>query len=110
MQEALTNVRRHAGARTACVVLQREESVLRVTVRDDGRGLPKGHRAGVGLGSMRERAAELGGICVVSGAPGGGTRVEVMLPLLSAVGAAPADRRPPGDGPGKTSPTTMASP
>ncbi len=110
VQEALTNVRRHAGARTACVVLQREESVLRVTVRDDGRGLPKGHRAGVGLGSMRERAAELGGICVVSGAPGGGTRVEVMLPLLSAVGAAPADRRPPGDGPGKTSPTTMASP
>jgi signal transduction histidine kinase len=55
--------------------------VLRVTVRDDGRGLPKGHRAGVGLGSMRERAAELGGICVVSGLPDAGTQVEVMLPL-----------------------------
>lgn len=83
VQEALTNVRRHAEARTACVVLQREESVLRVTVRDDGRGLPKGHRAGVGLGSMRERAAELGGICVVSNLPDAGTQVEVMLPLSS---------------------------
>ncbi|WP_336210899.1 sensor histidine kinase [Nonomuraea sp. LPB2021202275-12-8] len=92
VQEALTNVRRHAQASNAAVVLQRERSVLRMTISDDGRGLPEGHRSGVGLGSMRERAAELGGICVVSGAPGLGTRVEVMLPLLPAGvdgGAAP---------------------
>ncbi|WP_433435136.1 sensor histidine kinase [Nonomuraea sp. CA-141351] len=84
VQEALTNVRRHAQATTTRIVLQRERSVLRVLIADDGKGLPEGHRSGVGLGSMRERAAELGGICVVSGEPGAGTRVEVMLPLLTA--------------------------
>ncbi|AQZ68432.1 ATP-binding region, ATPase-like [[Actinomadura] parvosata subsp. kistnae] len=84
VQEALTNIGRHAEASRARIVLQREESVLRVLVTDDGKGLPESHRAGVGLGSMRERAAELGGICVVTGEPGAGTRVEVMLPLLTA--------------------------
>ncbi|MFI7634977.1 sensor histidine kinase [Nonomuraea sp. NPDC049400] len=84
VQEALTNVRRHAQATTARIVLQRERSVLRVLIADDGKGLPEEHRAGVGLGSMRERAAELGGICVVNGESGAGTRVEVMLPLLTA--------------------------
>ncbi|MBE1587970.1 sensor histidine kinase [Nonomuraea angiospora] len=84
IQEALTNVRRHAQASSCRIVLQRERSVLRVLIADDGKGLPEEHRAGVGLGSMRERAAELGGICVVGGEPGAGTRVEVMLPLLTA--------------------------
>ncbi|MFC4119075.1 sensor histidine kinase [Nonomuraea zeae] len=88
VQEALTNIRRHAAASSARIVVQRERSVLRVLVADDGKGLPEAHRPGVGLGSMRERAAELGGICVVSGEPGAGTRVEVMLPLLTAL---PAD-------------------
>ncbi|NUT41579.1 MAG: sensor histidine kinase [Thermoactinospora sp.] len=83
VQEALTNIRRHAGASGARIVLQRERAVLRVLVADDGRGLPETYSAGVGLGSMRERAAELGGICVVNGAPGAGTRVEVMLPLAA---------------------------
>ncbi|MGI5273244.1 sensor histidine kinase [Nonomuraea sp. CA-218870] len=82
VQEALTNVRRHARAGKAHIHLQRESEVLRVTIADDGRGLPEGRRSGVGLSSMRERAAELGGICVISGPPGEGTRVEVMLPLL----------------------------
>ncbi|PZG13693.1 sensor histidine kinase [Nonomuraea aridisoli] len=81
VQEALTNVRRHAGASHARIVLRRVRQVLRVLVEDDGRGLPETPRAGVGLGSMRERAAELGGICVVTGEPGTGTRVEVMLPV-----------------------------
>ncbi|MFG1948834.1 sensor histidine kinase [Nonomuraea sp. NPDC048826] len=83
VQEALTNVRRHARAEQARISLQREPGVLRVTVTDDGAGLPEGRRSGVGLSSMRERAAELGGICVISGKPGEGTRVEVMLPLLA---------------------------
>ncbi|WP_049572388.1 sensor histidine kinase [Nonomuraea sp. SBT364] len=89
VQEALTNIRRHADADTTTVELRRERSVLRVTVTDDGRGLPESHRPGVGLASMRERAAELGGICVITGEPGEGTRVEVMLPLspMVAVGA-----------------------
>ncbi|MEV0614556.1 sensor histidine kinase [Nonomuraea sp. NPDC050404] len=84
VQESLTNIRRHAEASRAMVVLERERAVLRVLVEDDGKGLPESHRAGVGLGSMRERAAELGGICVVTGRPGAGTRVEAMLPLLTA--------------------------
>ena len=51
-------------------------------VSDDGLGLPSQHRAGVGLASMRERAAELGGTCViVSGRGSGGTHVLVRLPL-----------------------------
>ncbi|MEV4080730.1 sensor histidine kinase, partial [Nonomuraea fuscirosea] len=83
VQEALTNIRRHAGASRATIAVHREEGVLRMLIGDDGRGLPESHRAGVGLGSMRERAAELGGICVVTGEPGAGTRVEVALPLTS---------------------------
>jgi two-component system NarL family sensor kinase len=50
-------------------------------VTDDGTGLLEGRPAGVGLLSMRERAAELGGECIVEPAPGGGTRVLVRLPL-----------------------------
>ncbi|MFB4289670.1 sensor histidine kinase [Nonomuraea sp. ATR24] len=87
VQEALTNIRRHAEAETVTVTLRRERCVLRVTVTDDGRGLPESHRPGVGLSSMRERAAELGGICVITGEPGRGTRVEVMLPLPTTVSA-----------------------
>ncbi|MBN6051879.1 sensor histidine kinase, partial [Nonomuraea sp. RK-328] len=93
VQEALTNIRKHAGASLAHVVLQRERSALRLLVGDDGRGLPATYSAGVGLASMRERAAELGGVCVVSGAPGEGTRVEVTLPLIGGPpGPSPAGR------------------
>ncbi|MER6581524.1 sensor histidine kinase, partial [Nonomuraea sp. NPDC001023] len=80
-QEALTNVRRHARATRVRVELRREPGALRLLVADDGRGLPPEHRSGVGLTSMRERTAELGGICLVSGEPGTGTTVEVMLPV-----------------------------
>ena len=48
---------------------------------DDGVGIPAGRSAGVGLSSMRERAAELGGSCVVEKASKSGTRVLVRLPL-----------------------------
>ncbi|MBG0829292.1 sensor histidine kinase [Planomonospora sp. ID67723] len=80
-QEALTNVRKHAGARSATVALRREDSSLTVRVTDDGRGLPAGARSGIGLISMRERATELGGTCAVGPVPGGGTAVEAVLPL-----------------------------
>ncbi|MBB2911950.1 signal transduction histidine kinase [Streptosporangium becharense] len=81
-QEALTNIRKHAGARSAVVSLTRGESLV-VRIRDDGHGLPEESRSGIGLLSMRERAAELGGSCVIEPAPGGGTVVEAVLPIPS---------------------------
>ena len=54
---------------------------LQVEVCDDGLGLPEDVQPGVGLNSMRERAAELGGTCVIETLPQGGTRVLARLPL-----------------------------
>ena len=51
---------------------------------DDGTGLPPDHVAGVGLRSMRERAAELGGSCAIGSAPAGGTLVRASLPVTEA--------------------------
>ncbi|MEU8384120.1 sensor histidine kinase [Streptosporangium sp. NPDC048865] len=86
-QEGLTNVRKHSGASSAVISLRRGESLV-VRVQDDGDGLPSGPRSGVGLLSMRERAAELGGTCVIEAAPGGGTVVEAVLPIPAAPVAA----------------------
>jgi two-component system, NarL family, sensor kinase len=86
VQEALTNVVRHAEAGRCRVTLGLGRE-LSITVVDDGRGVEPGARPGVGLASMRERAGELGGRVEVVPAPGGGTRVEAVLPL--APGGAP---------------------
>jgi signal transduction histidine kinase len=80
-QAGLANVASHADARTCSVRLWLDDAALNVEVLDDGRGLPKSVRAGVGLVSMRERAAELGGSCSIDSAAGGGTRVLARLPL-----------------------------
>lgn len=79
VQESMTNVVRHAGART-CIVRLEVDNGLQVEITDDGRGL-NGGMPGVGLASMRERAAELGGSCVVEAASGGGTLVRARLPM-----------------------------
>jgi signal transduction histidine kinase len=87
-QEAITNVARHSAA-SQCTVhldLEEETSILRLEVTDDGRGLPDERRPGVGLASMRERATELGGCCLVEWVPGGGTRVWARVPLGGAEG------------------------
>jgi signal transduction histidine kinase len=89
VQEALTNVFRHAQAQTACVsLIQRERSLL-LTVRDDGKGLPeqtaqlRPGSIGIGIGGMRERALELGGeLRMINANPG--TVVEILLPALIA--------------------------
>ncbi|MFE3450424.1 sensor histidine kinase [Nonomuraea sp. NPDC059194] len=88
VQEAVTNVRRHAGASTVRIALVREAAQVVVGVEDDGVGLRADGRAGVGTSSMRERAAELGGSCVVTSGPGGGTLVEARLPA-TAIAAEP---------------------
>ena len=79
-QEALTNVVRHAHAQS-CGVRLAVAGEMMLEITDDGVGIPKGRAAGVGLFSMRERAAELGGTCTVESVLEGGTRVLVRLPL-----------------------------
>jgi two-component system NarL family sensor kinase len=78
--EALTNVVRHARARS-CEVRLSLDGGLVVEVSDDGIGVPSDRRPGVGLHSMRERAEELGGECTVGAFGTGGTRVLARLPL-----------------------------
>lgn len=80
VQEALTNVVRHAQAHTCTVRVVLAEN-LQIEVGDDGTGLPAERPAGVGLLSMRERAAELGGTCVIESFPGAGVRIHARLPL-----------------------------
>jgi signal transduction histidine kinase len=79
VSEALTNIARHADARWCRVTLLVEED-LRVRIEDDGCGIAPDTPSGVGLMSMRERAAELGGTCRVRPRTGGGTVVEARLP------------------------------
>jgi signal transduction histidine kinase len=82
-QEALTNVTRHAHARTCDIKLEVDDigRRLRLEICDDGQGIAPDQPSGVGLHSMRERAAELGGTCVVTSTQGSGTRVRVELPI-----------------------------
>jgi signal transduction histidine kinase len=84
VMEALNNVVRHADARNCEVRLSLEDEpeALNLEVSDDGRGMGEDHRSGVGLSSMRERAEELGGSCVVESARSGGTRVKAQLPCV----------------------------
>ena len=78
--EAMTNVRRHADA-SRCTVTVELGDALALRVEDDGRGIARDATPGVGLASMRERAAELGGSVTIEARPGGGTRIEALLPL-----------------------------
>jgi two-component system NarL family sensor kinase len=75
-------VSRHAGARNCEVRLSLDEvpEMLVLEVSDDGRGIGEDRKPGVGLSSMRERAEELGGSCVVEPLPSGGTLVRARLP------------------------------
>ncbi|MFI0479170.1 sensor histidine kinase [Actinomadura sp. 9N215] len=77
--EALTNAVRHSGAARVDVRI-RADGRLCVEVADDGTGPGREWRPGVGIRSMRERAAELGGTCTAGPGPGGG-RVTAALPL-----------------------------
>lgn len=82
LQEALTNARRHSGARNVEVRLGVEDGEILAEVSDDGRGFDvTSARAGVGLSAMRERIDSLGGTFTVYGRPGEGTRVVVSIPL-----------------------------
>jgi PAS domain S-box-containing protein len=84
LQEALTNVARHAAARTVQIALRRRGSTLSLDVADDGAGItPDQASAPTSLGilGMRERAILLGGTMEIIGEPNGGTRVTVWVPV-----------------------------
>lgn len=83
VMEALNNAFTHGHA-TLCTVSLVVGRSLDLRVRDNGRGLPSQFSPGVGLGSMRERAAELGGTCEIQRGPDGGTVVHATLPIEGA--------------------------
>jgi two-component system, NarL family, sensor histidine kinase UhpB len=88
LQEALTNVTRHSGAKRVVVKLVNETGVLALRVRDDGRGIRREELHGkhsLGLLGLRERAVACGGTLDISGQPGHGTTVMLRIPLRSSV-------------------------
>jgi len=86
VQEALTNVARHAGQASATVRLGYGNDALTVEIDDDGNGISTASTPGTGKGvvGMRERAAALGGDLEAGPKPGGGFRVRARLPLEGA--------------------------
>lgn len=88
IQEAITNIIRHANAESACISLDFEESHVVTHVEDDGRGfdIDEAMRAtkrgrGLGLLSMKERAELLGGVFSIRSNPGQGTQIDVRIPV-----------------------------
>jgi signal transduction histidine kinase len=83
VQEALTNVVRHAGPATARVAVRYGPAEVAIEVTDDGKGAASGdrERGGHGIPGMRERAALYGGTLEAGPLPGGGFRVAASLPL-----------------------------
>jgi two-component system sensor histidine kinase UhpB len=84
VQEALTNVGRHARATDVAIEMQTAGGELVLTVRDNGVGFPAGalqHEGRFGLLGMRERTVALGGRLEVDNPPGGGGRITIRLPL-----------------------------
>ena len=79
VQEALTNVARHARARSCTLRISVRPDAVLLDIADDGQGIAQGP-AGVGLQTMQERAAELGGSCKITSHAGDGTTVTVRLP------------------------------
>jgi signal transduction histidine kinase len=84
VQEALHNVVRHAGATSASVTIESDADAVSVVVEDDGIGFDPGSRAiasrRLGLVSMRERVAALGGEVDIVSSPGEGTTVRARVP------------------------------
>jgi signal transduction histidine kinase len=98
VQEALTNVRKHAAARRVLLATSIDAGVLTVSVADDGRGLlagrPAGDMPGYGLRAMHERAARVGARLAVVNRPQGGVEVRVELPLAGHEPDATTDAPP----------------
>jgi two-component system sensor histidine kinase UhpB len=84
LQEALTNIARHSGAKHAWAALEAANGALTLEIEDDGRGITLAEMTksrSLGVKGMRERVLYLGGELEVSRAPRGGTRVRARVPL-----------------------------
>jgi signal transduction histidine kinase len=89
LQEALTNIRKHANAHSVRIAFVLEDGWARVTVHDDGRGFDPGTPSAgmeehVGLRVMRERAEEVRGSLILKSASGQGTELVVRVPMKGA--------------------------
>jgi PAS domain S-box-containing protein len=96
VQEALTNIAKHAGATRVTVTLKRQRQHLVLAICDNGRGITPADRGkphSFGLRGMSERARALNGTLDVAGAPGGGTMVSVKIRLPSAAARQPESTR-----------------
>jgi signal transduction histidine kinase len=89
VEEALTNIARHALASHAHVRLRVDAGSVALEIEDNGVGIDRDAPAGVGLRSMRERAGELEGTFTIATATGGGTSIRVCLPLATPEGPTP---------------------
>jgi signal transduction histidine kinase len=88
VQEALTNVAKHAGAASVTLQLTEREGRLDVLVSDDGRGFdPEAERGGFGLVGMRERVELAGGELRIESRPGAGTRTMASIPCVPGAGS-----------------------
>jgi len=84
VQEALRNVTRHAKAKLVQITLAQSGTSLHLTIKDDGQGFTPAREKGVGLLGMEERVKRLQGKFQVQSAPGNGTTIEVVLPVIGA--------------------------
>ena len=84
VQEALHNSVRHAGAHNVRVTVRQEEDRLRLSIVDDGAGFDAQHERGLGLLGIEERVSYLGGTLEINSAPGNGTVLNVVLPLVES--------------------------
>ena len=91
-QEGLTNVARHSGAAHASIQLKSEGGEIRLSIQDDGRGLPAAPANGRGMGliGIRARARSAGGDASVRSRPGQGVVIEVRVPLEHETNSHPA--------------------
>ncbi len=88
VQEALTNILRHAGASRVEIGLRRLQDTLHLQICDDGRGFdPQAGGQGLGLLTMQERVKHVGGEWAVVTAPGAGTEIRVAIPVAAPVAA-----------------------
>jgi signal transduction histidine kinase len=102
MRAALDNVQRHCGERTrAWVLVEDEPDLIRVTIRDDGPGIPDGRLAEAAAAgrfgishSISGRLRDLGGSAVISSVPGEGTEVELRLPRAARIPVAASPATP----------------